>query len=86
MAGHAVPFHLRENREGAMSRLAWPAQLVFGKFGEWTGLKSASKSPASPSHPKVLAPKVLKQSIIRVATSGILTVSFDCFLNQLSCN
>ena len=72
LADEPVPFHLTNNKESALGSISWPAQLVFGKLREWTGLKKADFTAAGSDSP--MKPKVLKQAMIRLASKGILTV------------
>jgi len=76
-AGETDPAYLQSEIEvSSYDFITRPGQMIFGKLREWTGFAPSKQKPLpppAPKHPKTILPKVLKQAMIRVATSGILT-------------
>jgi cerevisin len=58
------------------------AQIVMGKFQQWTGV---SASPLRAKSGKPLSPKALKKALEKVGTKGVLTVSWLSPAPPFSC-
>jgi cerevisin len=51
-------------------------QLVFERIRVWSGIGKSKAVAPTPKKPATLNPKVLKKAMVRIASEGILTVSF----------